>query len=127
MMALIEQKKFSNDRAAFHDSDSGVYRYCSFDSFSADGPHIGAVFIGCKFNRVDLYWTMFNCAVLVSCTFEDCVFRGATFAGSKFVDCTFIRCQFVKDNMGGGCTSTDTHWYGCVATECEGWDSLCKK
>jgi len=29
MMALIEQKTFSNDRAAFDESDNGVYRYFS--------------------------------------------------------------------------------------------------
>ncbi|WP_416384926.1 hypothetical protein [Uliginosibacterium silvisoli] len=70
---------------------------------------------------------MFNCAVLVSCTFEDCVFRGATFASCKFVDCTFARCRFLADNMGGTCTSSGTHWCGCTATECEGWESLCNQ
>lgn len=124
MTELIEHQTFTTDGAAFKQSDHGVYRFCTFESFEAEGPHIGAVYIGCKFSSVDMYWALFNCAVVVSSTFEGCVFRGTSFAGCQFVDCEFIRCQFVSDNVGGVCTSSDTHWYGCIAKECEGWESL---
>lgn len=124
MSELIEDQTFSTDRAALKHSDHGVYRFCTFEAFEAEGPHIGAAYIGCKFSSVDLYWALFNCAVVVSSTFEGCVFRGASFAGCQFVDCEFIRCRFVPDNVGGACTSSDTRWYGCIAKECEGWESL---
>lgn len=127
MTTLIENDTFSCDRNAFKHSDHGVYRFCTFKAFAADGPHIGAAYIGCMFSSIDMYWALFNCAILVSCTFEDCVFRGASFASCQIVDCCFVQCKFVADNVGTGCTSSDSHWYGCVATECEGWDTLVKQ
>ncbi|MCH9674483.1 MAG: pentapeptide repeat-containing protein [Gammaproteobacteria bacterium] len=127
MTELIEHETFASDRSAFQYSDHGVYRFCMFESFAADGPHVGATYIDCAFSSVDMYWAFFNCAILVSCTFEDCVFRGASFAGCRIIDCRFVRCRFIADSVGGSCTSSDTRWYGCAVTECEGWDELQKE
>lgn len=121
---IIDGKEFTNKYSPSKLLTGEVYRYCTFSSFSVEGPQIEGAFLDCTFSRLDLYWAFFNCAVIVSCKFEDCVFRGASFRGCKVVDSEFLRCRFVLDNLGGSCASSDTHWYGCTATDCEGWEAL---
>lgn len=97
-----------------------VFHYCDFSEISADGGEVDSVFVGCKFENCDWYWTLFNLAIFVSVDFSGCTFRGTSFSSSKFVECNFDNCKFIKDNLDGECSFNDTAWYKCTRNNSPG-------
>ncbi|MCB2017183.1 MAG: pentapeptide repeat-containing protein [Hydrogenophaga sp.] len=101
-----------------------VYRYCTFERFNEDGLHVTSAFLDCRFESCDLYWALFNTAVLVGVGFKNCVFRGCSFSGCCFVECRFDGCSFENDNLGGPCRFDETRWYGCAQSQSQGLDHV---
>ncbi|WP_407656840.1 pentapeptide repeat-containing protein [Ketobacter alkanivorans] len=57
----------------------------------------------------------------MQCKFTNCVFRGTSFSGCRFVECEFLDCNFVKDNLGSGCSFSDSIDYGSKVINCTGY------
>lgn len=87
-----------------------VFHYCDFSGISTEGGEVDSVFVGCKIENCDWYWTLFNLAIFVSVDFNGCTFRGTSFSGTKFVECDFNNCKFIKDNLDGECSFNDVAW-----------------
>lgn len=98
--------------------DDAVFRFCTFEDFESSGGNCSSEFLACTFEKLDLYWTLFNCALFFRCKFNECVFRGAAFRGCYFVECEFEKCSFELDNLGGGCGFYDSVSYGSTQREC---------
>src|ERR1051326_976880 len=88
---LVENAEYLDANSASLHLNGGVFRYCEFSSYSVEGGHIDAVFIGCSFTHLDWYWGLFNCCLFVECTFQGCTFRGTSFPDCRFVECKFAR------------------------------------
>lgn len=119
---LLESETFSGSKDVQKTlvSPDGVFRYCIFQSASLEGGNFGDVFLSCEFRDVELYWGLFNGAVLFNCAFERCKFRGTSFAGCRFVECKFSDCEFLKDNLGAPCGAPNTKLFSCDSERCEG-------
>ncbi len=127
-----------------------VIRRCTFDGLEFEGVTFDGLIEGCSFLSSELYWVLFNVAIVANTRFEACRFRSASFRGTTFVDCEFVECTFDLDNLGSDCTIDDclmaacrftrctwltkagdttrditrTRWLGCSATDCDGFDGI---
>jgi len=118
----IDSETFDRELAGPATWEEQTFRYCTFQNFEVDGPHITANFIDCIFDHCDMYWALFNVATLVGVTFRDCQFRGCAFSGCRFVECTFENCQFTTDNFNKPCRFEGTRWYNCKQSGTSGLD-----
>jgi uncharacterized protein YjbI with pentapeptide repeats len=119
---LFQSEQFEGsltDPASWSDH---VFRYSEFTGISTEGGEVDSVFVSCKIENCEWYWTLFNLATFVEVSFEGCTFRGTSFADSKFIDCNFSNCRFLKDNLGGDCSFEGVVWYGCSQSNCTGLD-----
>ena len=127
-----------------------VIRRCTFDGLELEGTTFDGLLENCTFTSTELYWVLFNCAVVANTRFEACRFRSASFRGATFVDCQFIDCKFELDNLDSDCTIDDclmaacsfagctwitkpgdarrditkTRWLGCTQKSCKGFDGI---
>ena len=114
-----------NDAAMAKSALSGsVLCYCDFASMNIDGANVDSLLQNCSITSVEWYWALFNCAILIECTFSQCTFRGVSFMGCTFVKCTFKDCRFLDDNLGGVCRMSDTELFACEVHGCVGWEEM---
>ncbi|MEQ1576859.1 MAG: pentapeptide repeat-containing protein [Hyphomicrobium sp.] len=109
----IDQEQFDKTTGPPETWGETYFSYCAFNALSIEGGSFDGAYIGCAFTGFDLYWGLFNCAVLANTTFEDCRFRGTSFRTCQFVGCHFINCRFELDNLLAECT-----FDGCTLAEC---------
>ena len=102
-------KKKQKDGPTYEES---VCVDCVFESCTAEGAQIDAVFVDCKFCNHDWYWCIGHSPTFIRCTFDACDPRGSFFSAS-FIECKFIECNTGEDNLGG-----KTEWENCTATGC---------
>jgi len=112
---LIDRQNF-DPQSGFPDSteNNEIFLYCAFSGFEVDGRGFDGTLIGCKFEKIDWYWGLFNEALISKTRFVECKFRGTSFMGCRFLECEFERCEFVVDNVGGNFRFKD-----CVLVECQ--------
>lgn len=100
------------------DYTSAVFVDCSFTDMLSEGAEIDAVFVRCRFIKVDWYWCIGHGAIFIECQFSDCDLRGSFYCTS-FVGCRFDRCNAGENNLGGA-----TKWDNCLATDCVFVDTI---
>ena len=110
---IFESIKFETEMPRSEEWPDNVFQYCNFKKISTDTSEMLGVFVGCKFEECDWYWTLFNLPIFVNVKFIKCTFRGVSFAGVRFIDCEFEGCVFTHDNLGGECSFLEISWYGC--------------
>jgi uncharacterized protein YjbI with pentapeptide repeats len=108
----IENEVFQRHMTEPASWDEHIFQFCTFSRFDAEGVHVTANFIDCKFEDCDFYLALLNGATLVGVAFRNCQFSGCAFPGCRFVECTFDNCRFTADNLGGECRFDDSRWYG---------------
>lgn len=121
---LIESEIFEAEMNAALLNNDNIFRYCQFNGLNRLEEQglvtVDATFLWCLFEDTDLYSTLLNCVIAVSCRFTRCTFRGVSFATCRMVDCEFIDCTFTNDNMGSQCTFRETVWCGSTQSGCVG-------
>jgi uncharacterized protein YjbI with pentapeptide repeats len=117
---LIEDELYNADRAPPQAGGWGdsVIRRSTFDALDLEGLSFDGLMEGCVFTSTEIYWGLFNCALVARTRFEACRFRGTSFRGCTFVDCEFVDCAFELDNLGGDCTIDDCTMAACRFVGC---------
>lgn len=118
---LIEDELYDLDNEPHKPVGWGdtVYRRCGFDGLDLEGLIFDGLMEGCSFTSCELYWGLFNVALVAGTRFEGCTFRSSSFRGSTFVDCEFVECTFTLDNLGSDCTIDDCTMAACRFVRCE--------
>ena len=117
---IFESIEFKTEIPRSKEWPDNVFQYCNFKTISTDTSEILGVFVGCKFEECDWYWTLFNLPIFIDVKFIKCTFRGVSFAGVRCVDCEFEGCVFTHDNLGSGCSFSEISWYCCRDVGCTG-------
>lgn len=101
------------------DLEEAIVIDCRFDQYVHEGaPWTGAVFVGCTFKDVDLYWGHFFRTRFIRCTLENVDFRGANLEETAFVGSRLVRCDFSNDNLGGTTDVSTVSFHETERIEC---------
>lgn len=109
---LIENQEFNAKLGAPPLTGDGVFRLCTFEGIDLDGAGFTGVLEGCRLQRSQFYWGLFNTASLIDTHFVACVFPGTSFRGCRLVNCAFADCRFVLDNLGCSASIDDCSIHG---------------
>jgi hypothetical protein len=120
---LIESIIFEAEEAFPDLGENHVFRYCTFlPRQNLPLAVIDGIFIGCTFQGLDFYWTIFNNTLVADSRFDGCTFGGARFHSSRFIECSLEKCAFKNDAFGKECDFQESRWYACTQDRSTGID-----